>query len=218
MHLLKDLYSILECSPSDDQAEIKKKYRKLAQKYHPDKNPNDKYAELRFVEIKEAYEILISPKKKEIWLQERWLHQVMNKTNFEKQPLTPHLILFNILQWEKELYHSDRFRLNDFQCENKLEIFLSNEYIDRIHYFNETEITNQILIHLIRVLQWLPPSMTEKYKENIFKLVQNNPEQTIMLQELIQRKKWEKIWFLWKIPVILLFTVMICFFIIKMSH
>lgn len=47
--------------------ELKKAFRKLAMKYHPDKNPNDKAAEDRFKEVNEAYDILSDPKKKQMY-------------------------------------------------------------------------------------------------------------------------------------------------------
>lgn len=60
----KDLYSMLGVSKSASQSEIKKAYRKLAQKYHPDANPNNKEAEEKFKEVSHAYEILSNTKKK----------------------------------------------------------------------------------------------------------------------------------------------------------
>lgn len=61
----RDYYDILGVSKSASAEEIKKAYRKLAIKYHPDKNPNDKSAEEKFKEAAEAYEVLSSPDKKQ---------------------------------------------------------------------------------------------------------------------------------------------------------
>ena len=54
----KDFYAVLGVSASASQDEIKKQYRKLAARYHPDKNPNDAKAADRFKEISEAYQVL----------------------------------------------------------------------------------------------------------------------------------------------------------------
>ena len=60
----QDFYEILGISKSATQAEIKKAYRKMAIKYHPDKNPDDKVAEENFKKAAEAYEVLSDENKK----------------------------------------------------------------------------------------------------------------------------------------------------------
>ncbi len=63
----KDFYKILEVPKSASEADIKKAYRRLAMKYHPDRNPGDAEAEGRFKEAKEAYEILTDPAKRSVY-------------------------------------------------------------------------------------------------------------------------------------------------------
>jgi curved DNA-binding protein len=60
----KDYYEILGVSRDADQKEIKRAFRRLARKYHPDVNPDDEQAEDRFKEINEAYEVLSDPEKR----------------------------------------------------------------------------------------------------------------------------------------------------------
>lgn len=60
----RDFYETLGVARNADEAELKRAYRRLAMKYHPDRNPNDHTAEARFKECKEAYEVLADPQKR----------------------------------------------------------------------------------------------------------------------------------------------------------
>lgn len=63
----RDCYEVLGLERTTDAEEIKKAYRRLALKYHPDKNPGDKAAEEKFKELGEAYEILSDPQKRALY-------------------------------------------------------------------------------------------------------------------------------------------------------
>ena len=78
-----DYYKILGLSKSASEADIKKAYRKLARKYHPDLNPNDKVAEKNFKEINEANEVLSKPENRKKYDQygEHW----QNSGAFEQE-------------------------------------------------------------------------------------------------------------------------------------
>ena len=62
--MAKDYYEVLGVPKDADESTIKKAYRKLAMKYHPDRNPDNKDAEAKFKEIGEAYEVLSDPDKR----------------------------------------------------------------------------------------------------------------------------------------------------------
>jgi molecular chaperone DnaJ len=63
----RDYYKVLDVARTASEAELKKAYRRLAMKFHPDRNPNDHEAEEKFKEAKEAYEVLTDPQKRALY-------------------------------------------------------------------------------------------------------------------------------------------------------
>ncbi len=63
----ENYYKVLDAKRNSSQSEIKKAYRRLARKHHPDVNPGDKSAEERFKQIQEAYKVLSDPDKRKIY-------------------------------------------------------------------------------------------------------------------------------------------------------
>ncbi len=80
MSTKRDYYDVLGVGKSADATEIKKAYRKLAMKYHPDKNPGDKEAEEKFKEINEAYEVLSDETKRRNY--DQFGHEGVNGQGF----------------------------------------------------------------------------------------------------------------------------------------
>src|SRR5512140_2163964 len=75
--MAKTYYDIMGVKPTATEAEIKKAYRKLARKFHPDVNAGDKSAEGKFKEVQQAYDVLSDKGKREIYDQvghEAYIH------------------------------------------------------------------------------------------------------------------------------------------------
>jgi len=79
---MKDPYSVLGVSKTASAEEIKKTYRKLAKKLHPDVNPGDKKAEERFKEVSNAFEVIGDPKKRALYDE---FGEVATKAGFDEQ-------------------------------------------------------------------------------------------------------------------------------------
>ncbi len=80
MSAKRDYYEVLGVSRDADESTLKATYRKLALKYHPDRNPGDKAAEEQFKEAAEAYEVLHDPQKRQIYNQ--YGHQGLEGSGF----------------------------------------------------------------------------------------------------------------------------------------
>ncbi|MDM8536631.1 molecular chaperone DnaJ [Desulfobacterales bacterium HSG17] len=76
----RDYYEVLGISRDSNESEIKAKYRKLAMKYHPDRNPGDKEAEDKFKEAAEAYEVLRDSQKRSLY--DQYGHQGLEGSGF----------------------------------------------------------------------------------------------------------------------------------------
>lgn len=74
--MARDYYDVLGVKRNAEEKEIKSAYRKLARKFHPDVNPNDKSAEGKFKEVSQAYEVLSDPEKRKLYDQygDNWEH------------------------------------------------------------------------------------------------------------------------------------------------
>ncbi len=79
-----DYYELLGIDRDADSQTIKQAYRKLALKYHPDRNPNDPQSEMKFKEIAEAYQVLSDPEKRQTY--DQFGHQGLSGSGF--QPFT----------------------------------------------------------------------------------------------------------------------------------
>ena len=75
----KDYYKILNVSPTAGADEIRKAFRTLALKYHPDRNHGDKYKEALFRDVQEAYQTLADPKTREEYNYKRWYTRSLGK-------------------------------------------------------------------------------------------------------------------------------------------
>src|SRR5271154_7184969 len=74
----RDYYATLEVARETNAEDLKKAYRKLAMKFHPDRNPGDKGAEARFKELNEAYDVLKDDQKRAAY--DRYGHQAFEQS------------------------------------------------------------------------------------------------------------------------------------------
>lgn len=187
---LKDYYSILELPPGATVADIKRAYRKLAHIFHPDKNGNDPYAAARFAEIKEAYEVLINPAKKEYYLQQRWYNQSIGKKRTQRL-VTPENVLKQVIELEKYVSRLDIFRMDKQGLANHILEMINDETIAQLHSFHEPEIKRQIIAMLIKAARPLLPEQTPAIVTQFTRLAEGDPVANRQIDDFIlhQRKK-----------------------------
>ncbi len=211
MHI-KDYYKLLELEPSATLPEIKKAYRRLALLHHPDKNNNDPYAAAQFSDIKEAYEILTNPSKKEKYLQQRWYNQSTGSRKTQ-DVITPVSVLKQALELERYASKLDVFRMDKEGLRDYILELLSLTTIGQLKEFNEPAITRQIIDTIIRSANHLQEQQAIPIAERLRQLAGNDTS----LHEQInifagkhrsrqQREKYNSL-------IILIATILICLLI-----
>ena len=206
--LVKDHYKTLKVPAQASVEEIKKAYRLLALQYHPDKNNNDPYAVAYFSEIKEAYETLTNPVKKDMYLQERWYNRATGNKR-TREIITPVTILKEALEFEKYTSSMDVFRIDRELLFSYMNELLSEETIRQLEQFNEPEVNQQIVLTLLKPVRLLKSEKALLLKERLSKMTNDNNQIESMISNTIRKMQREEKWKKYEWVFVLLVTLAI---------
>ena len=211
--LLKDYYKTLEISPTATEQEVKKSFRRLVLRFHPDKNGGDALAEARFREIREAYEILSDPRQREEYNYKRWYNRSLGKV-FQAAPLTPAGIVAEC----ERLYHyvqalsSSRVDADALSYHIRTQL-LSGDNIRLLRQFNDAGANRQIIGLLTRVCRSLP----WRYIEPIAGLLEEVAGTDAVLSEevkaFLDNHRAGKQWNRWRVVMVIIVTAVLCWLI-----
>lgn len=163
---LKDYYRILEISPVAGQTEIKKSYRRLALKYHPDKNPENNFASAMFSEVQEAYTTLSEPDRRRKYDEQRWLSGMTSRSSGQ-QLITAEWILQECRKLSIHMSSIDTYRMDHNALYEYVLILLSDPHIAVLQ--NEP---SEIRHHITRLIISSSRSIRHPYMEMIAGKVQ----------------------------------------------
>ena len=211
----KDYYKILGLPPSASLKEIKSAYRRLAHQFHPDKSGNDPYAAAQFEIVKEAYEVLSSPVKKEYYLQQRWYDQVMNKKQ-STTVVTPVSVLKQFLELDRyvsklDIHRMDSSGLYDYICS-----VLSDDTINKLNDFNEKDVNQAIVDSVLKTSRALTWNYARPVADILMKL-HTDPITLEKIQGFVQHSEKAHTWSKYKVWMVLLIVLAICCLIYVMG-
>jgi molecular chaperone DnaJ len=207
----KDYYRLLGMKASASNDEIKRAYRKLAFKYHPDKNPDDPVAEATFKEIAEAYEILSDPKKREDYHYKRFY--TYNYQYSTAPTVTPQSILEDAVKLQKLVEKANPFRINRDALLFQVEQILSEENLLLLKNENEAHINYGIVEALLIACKPLHYVATIVTSERLFLLAESNNVLEKKITDFLESQRKKDNWNRYKIPLAVAAAILLCLII-----
>lgn len=204
-----DYYQILQIGPAADQAEIKAAYRRLAHRYHPDKNPDNKSTDAYFELVKEAYETLTNPVKKENYLQTRWLIRA-NGLDYEQPILRPEHLLLQVLSASDKIRQVDIYRMDKHGIKDQLQLLLADERISLLNDFNEISINDAIVQEFMQMITVLPATQQLQVLRPLRKI---NSNYIASIREREDELTNNAFWETWKPAFLILLVILLCILI-----
>ena len=202
--------------PTATVPEIKQAYRKLVMIYHPDKNNDDPYALARFNEVKEAYEVLMNPGKKELYLQERWLKKAGGQKIGEDLVTAPS-ILKKSLELNKQVAAMDAYRMNYAGMAARITELINDHVIEQLIGQKETEVQSSIVRTLLNTTKPFPYNDTYEVCKQLRKLAKQQPSLLQQIDQVLQQKQKAENWSRFNGLFIFLLTILLCLLIYFMG-
>jgi hypothetical protein len=206
---LKDYYTILELPPSASPDEIKKAYRRLALIYHPDKNNNDPYAVVQFTEIKEAYETLMHPAKKDLYLQQRWYAQSLGQRR-KQEIVTPVTVLKQLLELDRYTSRLDVHRMDKEGLYQYLISLFGDSTILMLNSFHEESVNKEIIHTALKTGHYLTLNNAKDLAERLKKIAAGNKDLSTNIEEFIHRASRNEYWEKRRVWIIVVIVITLC--------
>lgn len=214
---LKDYYAILEVNPTASQLVIKKAYRKLALKYHPDKNGGNKIYEQKFKDIAEAYRVLSDNKRRNDYNYARFGYtQSAQKTNHYSTGLK--YILLTAKKLHNHIAAADPDRLNLIAVKKQLdELLIGNNLKILLDQAQEKE-KQTFIRNILYSSRFLPYTQVKSFIPKLVKLAGADNSMLIEISNFEKNIKRASLWNEYKILAVLLLVMLFCLLIYFISN
>lgn len=206
---MKDYYQILGVKPSATIAEIKKAYRALAFKYHPDKNPGNDLAEAHFKELQQAYAALSDTVKRAAYDDERWLSGMGGSKRYQ-QEVTPAWLVKVCYELNESLATIDTHRMSQGALQAYILLILTDSHLAILQQHAEIAANETIIKEILKATHRLQVKYLDEIDRRLKILAGNNRPMLQAIEkhmdERIRRSRREK-WLPW---FVLIVTIALC--------
>ncbi len=214
---LKDYYTILEITPAASAIQIKKSFRQLALRYHPDKNPGNAIAEATFKEIQEAYEVLSDPGKREEYNYKRWYNRSLNKT-FSNEPLTPATILAECTRLYKYMLGTDTTRVDYDALAYHIRQLLNDKNVAILQQSDDAAIPQKVIDKILASATALPFRYIEPICTLLQRVAAADAAQAEKIIAFLHQHRQQHYWQKYRVAVVVAVTAVLCWVIYVVSR
>jgi len=208
---MKDHYKTLGVQPSASTQEIKKAYRSLAFKYHPDKNPENTLAEAYFKEVQEAYSVLSNTYKRELYDDERWLSGIGSRKQYT-QVINAAWLIAVCKELNDSLATMDTHRMSQRALQTYILLILTDAHLGILLKEADKSANETIIKYILKASHKLEVKYLEDIEERLIILA--NKDAAMLeaiddhMEERIRKARLEKM-----LPyIVILLTIALCLF------
>jgi molecular chaperone DnaJ len=214
---LKDYYKILEVEPLATQQEIKRSFRRLALKYHPDKNAGNHLAEAQFKEVQEAYEILSDPEQRKEYNYKRWHLRSLGKS-YASRPLTPTAIVEECRALKTYIDSMSIFRIDYDAVSQHIRQLITPNAIGILKEFNDKPTNHEIIHTILKAANPLPLRYFIPITSLLLQIEEADPAvQELVLRHVREKKIHEK-WDIYKWILMIIITTLLIWLMIEFGR
>jgi curved DNA-binding protein CbpA len=216
--LLKDYYTTLEVGPTATEQEIKKSFRRLVLRFHPDKNNGNAVAEARFREIREAYEILSDPQQREEYNYKRWYNRSLGK-QFQAVPLTPQGVLNECERLYNYVQALTSSRVDyDALSYHIRKNLLSEGNVRLLQQFNDRTVNREITRKIVRCCRSLPWRYIEPVAALLRQVAGSDMELVGEVDAFVETHQAGRRWNSYRVVIVIVVTALLCGLIYLLGH
>lgn len=206
---IKDYYTILEVKPSATEQDIKTSFRRLALKYHPDKNNGDALSEALFREIQEAYEILSDPEQREAYNYKRWYNRSTGE-GFFNRPVTPATLLAESEKLQHHVAGMNIFQVDHQVLNQHIRQILTENNIAILQQAGDQALNRNIIRSLLSAASPLPVKYAQPVESLLVQLAGADSKALQDILRFMKEKKGHEQWDRYKWIVVVVLTALIC--------
>jgi molecular chaperone DnaJ len=215
--IIKDYYKVLEVTPSATASVIKKAYRRLALKYHPDKNSGNKLYEQKFREINEAYRILSDVQKRNDYNYSRTGDRTTHAKPYT-ETVTGRTILLQAKKLRTKVAAADPDRMNKEALYRQVEQLLSRHNVRLLKEADDEKMSVSFIECILDIGQILPYANVQNIIQPLVIIAGTHNDLLVKIRDFDKQAKYRSLWNEYKIFVALIVAFLFCMLIYWISQ